>query len=725
MAVIQKIRERYAKWAGGFIAFALVGFILQDAFSGESNLRKMFDGDKTSVANVNGIKIDQKEYYEMTSEYMDLSELFRKGQPMTPEEQAQTRQQVLEQLVTEKLVQKDADKLGLQISEQEQKDMFYGPSPDPTVQQFFTILFGAQQFDPNMVKQFEQELKKGGTNAQQAEGLAKAGKQWDALKRFLVRNRVVQKYSTMIANATYSPKFMLTRNEEAGAMQAGVRYVKIPYSSMNDAEVKVTDADLTDYMKRHKAMYETTQPSRSIDYVVYDMAPDAQDTSKVLTSINKLRDEFAATTDNEKFVTRNSDDPFQDVYVTQKTFTSQYSDTIFKQPVGAIYGPYFEKGAYRLTKVTTKTTLPDSAKCRHILIKTADQGKPTLDSTIAKARIDSIAAAIAGGADFKAMVTKYSDDEGSKTTGGEYTFTLQQRASISKEFGDAIFDGKPGEKKVVHVSNSQYAGYHYIEVLEQKAMVTAAKLAIVSKELITSSRSSNAVFGKANQFAGNNNTAKAFDEAIKKQGLNKREAENIKGGDFVIPGLGPARELIRWVYAAKEGDVSNPIQLEKRYIVAKVSAIKNEGMPTLTAGLRAQIEGLVKAEMKGNKLAEKYKSAGSLEAIAQASGQQVLVADTLKGGQSFAEGIGYEPKVMGYIFSDKLQTGKMSPALKGREALYFVVLTRRNTVQTAPNPMMMMQQQQEAMQTKNYVGQMISEALRRNGTVKYNPKNIN
>lgn len=722
MAVIQKIRERYAKLAGFVIALALVAFIVSEGING--SFGNLADRD-ASVAKVNGEKIEQKEYYEMTQEYMGLSEVFRKGQPMTPDEQAQTRQQVLEQLITEKLIQKEAEKLGLQVSAQEQKDMFYGPNPDPTVQQFPYFAGQNGQFDPMMIKQFEQAVKKGGTSAQESEFLAKAGQQWDALKRFLVRSRLVQKYTALIANATYVPKFMLTRNTQDGAMQAGIRYVKIPFTSVNDGEVKVTDADLTDYMTRHKAMYDITQPSRSIDYVVYEMAPDPQDTAKVVTAINKLRNEFGLVTDNEKFVTRNSDDPYQDAYVTKASFASQNADSIFSLPVGGVYGPYFENNEYKLTKVVSKTMLPDSVKCRHILIKTADQGKPTLDSSIAKARIDSIQQAIASGADFKGMVEKYSDDDGSKATGGEYTFTLPQRSSISKEFGDVIFDGKPGEKKVVHVSNGAYSGYHYIEVLEQKDMVVAAKLATVSKELITSSRSSNAVFGKANQFAGNNNTAKAFDEAIKKQGLSKREAENIKGGDFVIAGLGPARELIRWVYDAKENEVSNPIQLDKRYIVAKITAIKEKGLPTLTPSLRAQVEGMVKAEKKGKMLADKYKAATSLEAIAQASGQLVQTADSLKGGQSFAEGIGYEPKVMGYIFSNNLQVGKMSPALKGREAVYFLTLTSRNTLPVTPNPMMEQQQAMEASQTKNYVGQMITEALRRNGTVTYNPKNIN
>jgi len=408
-----------------------------------------------------------------------------------------------------------------------------------------------------------------------------------------------------------------------------------------------------------------------------------------------------------------------------------YADSIFSQPVGAVYGPYFETGSYRLVKVIAKATLPDSVKCRHIMIRTSEQGKPILDSNIAKARIDSIANAIAGGADFKALAVKYTNDEASKATGGEYDFTLAQRPSltrdISKEFGDFVFEGKPGERKVIRVNNPGYSSYHLVEVVSQKDMVSAVKLANISKSLITSSRSSNAILSKANKFAGMSGNGKAFDENVKKDNLNLHVGEDIKAGDFVIQNLGAARELIVWAYNAKEGDVSNPIQLDKRYVVAKLSAIQDAGLRKLTPSVRATIEGIVKADKKAKMIADKYKASQTVDAVAQTAAQQVMVADSVKANASFVQAIGYEPKVLGYAFNEGLKLNALSPAIQGRDGVFYISVTRRDNIPVAPGDQMAMEQQtrMEAMQVKNYIGSMLTEALKKGNKITYNAKNIN
>jgi len=718
MAVIQKIRERYAKLAGFVIGLALVAFIISEGING--SFGSMF-GKDMSVAKVDGKGIDGKDYYDAVQEYQSLTELYRKGQPVKDEELAQLRQGVLDQLVMEKLVEKEAKKLGLVVSEQEEKDMFYGPNPDPTVQQFPYFAGQNGMFDPQNVKNFEREVKKAGT-----EEAARAAEQWNALKKFLVRQKLVQKYNMLIANSAYTPKYMLARNAKEGADMANVRFVKIPFTTIDDAATPVTDQDITAYMNSHKSQYTAIQPTRSIDYVVYDVTPDADDTAKSKNSLLKIRGDFATATDNEKFVNRNSDEQYVDAYVTRKTYMSPFSDSIFNQPVGSVYGPYFNNGSYTLTKIVAKTTLPDSVKWRHILIKTEEQGKSILDSNVAKARIDSIATAIAGGADFKEMVNRYSEDDGSKATGGEYDFTLQQRATLPKELGDAIYEGRTGEKKVLRIANGGYAAYHIVEVLSQKDMVSAYKLAEISKSLITSSRSSNAILARANKFAGTNATAQAFDATVKKEGLNMRVAEDIKAGDFTIQGLGAARDLIQWAYNAKEGAVSDPIQLDNRYVVAKLSAIQQPGLRKLNANMRAQIEGLVKAEKKGKQIADKYKAMQSLDAIAQASTQPVQVADSIKGNASFAPAIGYEPKVVGYAFNEGLKPNAISPALIGKDGVFFISVTGRTqgTVSETEKAMQQQQAQMESAQAKNYLNSMLVEALKKNSEITFNAKNI-
>src|SRR5690606_22283456 len=142
---------------------------------------------------------------------------------------------------------------------------------------------------------------------------------------------------------------------------------------------------------------------------------------------------------------------------------SQHADSLVVLDNGEISGPFLENGNYVLARMMEKRIMPDSVKVRHILIRTADQGRPTLADSTAKNRIDSIAGAIRRGADFNEMVIAYSDDEGSKQTGGEYDFSSSQFAGISQEFAEVAFYGTAGDKKVVKVDNPAYSGYHYIE----------------------------------------------------------------------------------------------------------------------------------------------------------------------------------------------------------------------------------------------------------------------
>lgn len=329
------------------------------------------------------------------------------------------------------------------------------------------------------------------------------------------------------------------------------------------------------------------------------------------------------------------------------------------------------------------------------------------------------------GADFNAVAAKYSEDDGSKNNGGEYTFTLQQKPGISKEFGDFIFDGKVGEKKTVKVENSAYAGYHYIEILDQKGVQTAAKLATVSKSLFAGDNTVNAVYAKANEFAGKNSTGKAFDEAIKKENLNKRVGDNIKESDFVIPGIGSSREIIRWVYDAKVDDVSPVFQLDGRYIVAKLSGIQEKGLMKLNPTIRPAIENIVRTQKKGQMIADKYKSMNNLDAIASASAQPAKQIDSFNISLQFISDLGYEPKVAGYTFYQGFKPNTMSPAIKGMDGVFFVNLLQRTTINVPVDPAMEAQKKMMAeSQYRQQASQQVMEMLRKKADIKYSVKNI-
>lgn len=715
MSIIQSLRNKYAKIVGFLIALSLVGFIFMDA---GSNLKRMFSGSEY-VAEINGDKIDPKNYSIRINELETLYSMM--GNDLDDNTKAQIHTTVLNEMMYEKLIQDQIDDLGLTLTKEEQKELITGTNPHPLVLQFpYFKNPQTGQFDPQALMAFEQ--KKIDMSNQQA---AKAMEQWEMMKSYIKRQALFQKYSSLISGAAYYPKFLADKMTKEMATFASIRYVKIPFTTVNDNDVKVTDAEINEYIKKHEAQYKIEDPTRSIEYVSFDVNPSKEDTATVLKAISQLKNEFTTTTDNENFVNRNSEEPYTGIFVSKKTYLSPFSDSILNNPVGAVYGPYFEKGYYKLTKVLERTTLPDSVKVRHILVKTKDRGAEVLSDSAAKKRIDSAMLAANSGVDFAKLVTQYSDDEGSKTKGGEYEFTLAQRPQISKEFGDFIFEGKAGEKKIVKVDNDNYAGYHYIEIISQKDVQPVVKLATISKPLFASPETENMVYAKANEFAGKNTTSKAFDETIKKQNLNKLVAENVKVNDFMIPGIGNSREVIRWMYDANKGDISPVFNLDGRYIIAKLNTIHDKGLMQLDESNRPMLEAQVKAEKKAKLIADKYKGQ-NVDAIAQASTQPIQPLDSFNAASNYLPNLGYEPKVVGYSFFDGFKPNTTSPAIKGTDGVFFISLVNRMENTNAKADPMQQQQQtlMQTMQLKNSINNSLQQTLLRNAEIKYSAKNL-
>ncbi len=716
MSVIQKIRNKYAKLAGFIIALALVGFILMDAAS--SRFGNFFGNDQ-SVVKVNGEKIDSRDYSQRVKEYEALYNYSSQGRSLDEATRAQINDQALNELINEKLIAEQSEKLGLDFTKEEEKDIIYGAAPDPVVQQYkWFVNPDTKMFDPQRVKAFEQQID-------QVDPTGKTREEWEAIKNYVLRNRLARKYNALLNNFVYTPKFLLDRQVKEQNELASINYVKVPFASINDNDIKVTDEELVSYMKEHKALYTIDYPTRSIEYVSFDVLPSAEDTARALGALQQLKDEFTTTTDAQSMVNRNSDDPYNDVYVNKGSFMSMYADSIFRLSTGEVYGPYFENNAYKLTKVLDKKMMPDSVRSRHILIKTQQNRQLVMDDSAAKLKLDSAIAALKSGMPFGEVVKKYSDDEGSVNTAGEYTFTLQQRPQLSKEFGDFVFEGRPGETKVVKVENDGYAGYHYIEILDQKGTQPAVKLATITKGLYAGDNTQNAVYAKATEFAGKNNTSKAFDEAVKNENLNKRIGENVKINDFMISGLGSAREIIRWMYDANVGDVSSVFALDGRYVVAKLSGKQDEGLMKLDANMRPSIESAVKAEKKAEKIKEKYKSVNSLDAIAQQAGQQKAEVDSFNASNSFVGNIGFEPKVVGYTFYKGFNPNTVSPGIKGQDGvIYISVINRWTRPSTQDEGVRKQQAAMAEMQLKNTLSSSIQEQLKKWADVEYNSKNL-
>jgi peptidyl-prolyl cis-trans isomerase D len=383
MSIIQKIRDKAAWIIIAAIAIALIAFIVQDAFQNQS----MFRSNQTVLGRVGGKRIDAADFEDRFKQ--TEAQYTSQGYPMNEGMRQNIREALWNEYVDDAIMSERYNDLGIQITDKELSDILFGANPPQELRQQFTDP-NTGFYDASMANQQIQALKK-----QKNTPMYKSF--FEQYVPGLKKGRQKEKYMALLANTTYVPKWMVEKNNADNSQKAAISFVNIPYSTISDSAVKVTDEEILTYVKNHKEEYKQEE-SRGIEYVTFNAAPSKADSQEVYNQVVTLKDEFAATTDPAAFMLRTSSEtPFYDAFVLKSKMQVSVSDTIQKLSENEIYGPYLDGGNYVLAKMIAKRSVPDSVKSRHILIKFSDRGRPIREDSVAKKLIDSIVTAIARG----------------------------------------------------------------------------------------------------------------------------------------------------------------------------------------------------------------------------------------------------------------------------------------------------------------------------------------
>ncbi|HEY4061840.1 MAG TPA: peptidylprolyl isomerase [Puia sp.] len=708
MSIIQVIREKAAWLVFGLIALSLVGFLLMDAFVGRS---KLFGNRSTVVGTINGEKIEYNDFQKQVSDQEDRYK--QQGYPVNEGMQQNIRESVWKQMIEDAIVTDDVTTLGLDVSDKEVNDMLVGPNAIPDIKQAFTDPKTGQfdaQAAANQINQLRNIYKS---------GAKKADKNFEGARRFfeesvpqIIRMRLREKYTALLANSSYVPKWMIEKMNADNTQLAAISYVNTPYFSIPDSSVKVSDGEIEDYVNQHKEQYKQEE-SRSIAYVTFDAAPSSGDSAKLRQLLTDLTKEFAASANPEAFLARvGTEQPYFDGYIGKSRIQVPNKDSIFALAKGATFGPYQDAGNYTVAKLIDVKTLPDSVRARHILVATVDprSGQPLMDDSTGKKKIDSIKNLIEHGARFDSIAAKLSDDPGSKEKGGDLGYFTADK--MVKEFADFCFNGKTGEKKIV---KSQF-GYHYIEILDQKSFEPAYKVAYLSRKIETSAETDQAASGMASQFAGESRDAKSFDDNVQKDHLQKLLAPDIQPAEFAIPGLGPNRQLVRWIYDAELGNVSEPFTVGDKYVVATLTEINKAGTMT-AAKARNLVEPILRNRKKADLIMKKLGTPASLDAASASSGQPIMHADSILFSSPFIPNTGQEAKVVGSAFNKSLAGKPASPPIPGNGGV-FVIKVENVSAISNPNADLQQQRFMQEQQQRSRISYGLVDALRKQATIK-------
>lgn len=671
MSIIQTIRDR-AWIIVAAIAIALIAFIVQDAFQGGGGMG-LFGGQSTLIGKVDGKKI---EIADFDAKYKQIEENYQaqyqaQGMSIDDNMRNSIREQLWNQYVEEAVLSDDYEAIGLKVTPAERSDMLYGSNPPQQLRQAFTDSTG--NYNAALAYQRINEIKKGTPQYDQF---------WGQFIPELEKARMRDKFTALLGKSAYVPKWMVEKTNTENSQRSNISVVQVPYASISDSAIKVTDEDIKKYLNEHSKMFQQ-EATRGISYIMFDAGPSKTDSQEIYTQLENLKDSFATAQDAQTFlVSNNSEMPYLDGFVPGSKILMENADTLRKLPVGAIYGPYLDGSNYVMAKKIDQRSMPDSVSVRHILIKIRDQEKGQIRTdSAAKKLIDSIVNAYRAGTPFDTLASKLSEDGGSNQKGGKYEFPYTEQ--LSKEFYDVCFFGNTGDKKTIKVDNANYTGYHYMEVLNQKHVEQAYKIAYFARPIEPADQTVNSANGLASQFVAESRTYQQFEANAKKRNLNVFNAPDIKPLDNMVMGVGASRELVKWIYKADKGDVAEtPFMLGDKFVVPVLTQIYEKGIMAVEKA-RPMVETRVRNEKKAEQIVKKIGNATTLEAVAQATGQTVLKIDSLAFNSTFVPQIGMEMKLLGAAFNPNFQN-KISAPIKGESGVFVVKV---ENISAVPNPL--------------------------------------
>lgn len=653
MSLINKIRER-SGLAVGVIAVSLLLFIVgSDLLGGRSML---FGGNNQEIGKIDGKAIDAQEFNARVDV---LREQFAQqaGRQPSEEDMPQIREQAWNQLLFEIAYQKEFDKLGLQVTPDELVDMVQGTNISPAVRQAFTNP-QTGVFDKNQVISYLKGLRSLPAQQQAA---------WASFEKNLASDRLREKYEGMMRLSIYTTTAEAKKEYEAQNTKADLKYLFVPYYTVNDTTVKVTDGQLQDYLNAHKAEYPG-QDSRTFQYVTFSIAPSKDDSAALYTQIKQMARQLGAATSDSSFARLNSDVPLP-LYQTAGEMPVQLQSALPTFAPGGIYGPFRVDNTYYIYKFSgTKRDTSFTARASHILIR------PTAKTDSAKAearrKAEDLLKQIQGGASFEALAQSNSAD-GSAAKGGDLGY-FKNTGQMVKPFEQAVF-GANSVGLIPRLIETDF-GFHIIKVTSAKTNLLY-RLVGIGKTLTASTATNDEALRRAEQFAAASPGKDAFFETAKKdKSLVLASADHVAENATSVNALNDARQLVRWAFDDKTAmnSVSAPFQIGDQWVVAVLTNKTVKDNVTID-DYREELTAKVRNRLKAEQIIAKLGNAtGLLDAVAQKYGAGALIetAPDVNLATGFLRSAGVDPVGLGKGFG--LKVGKRSKPFAGETGVLII-----------------------------------------------------
>ena len=618
MAVLETIRVKFGILITVLIAVALLSFIIDPSTlqSVSSSMSSKYD-----VGEIDGKSVSYMDFQADVDKFTAINEIVTGSSVQNEQQQIQVRNAAWQSLVDKYLFVKNAKKAGLNVGEEEMLAIISGEMDSPVFTQNPAFCDENGNFSKEMLLDFISYLNSDET------GRLKL--YWDYLQESAMTQQFYAKYMSLFTQSNITNPLMLTEKIAENNNTFDVEFVMVPYSYPKDTTIVVSDKEIKAYYDAHKKFYKQ-QASRDIEYVVFEVVPSAEDIAAANQALIDVYDEFKAAENMKSFLLANSDRQFDNHWYKAgelNTVAKVVNDYVFDKNA-SVSEVLSEDNKFYAVRVLETANVPEQ-----VYVKYVPAASENVDSLLNVAEAQWIP----------------------QTPGFE-----------------DVMVAKKGSKVTVN-------GLVF-QVLDTKDPVERKKVAILEKGAVAGKETVNGFYAKANTLATKSaGKYENFQKALAEEGLYAHPVNKMLESADRLGSVENTKEVTRWAFEAKEGQVSNIITVNNNYfIIAALKGIHKEGY-TPVAEVSSQISNLLYNQKAGEKkaaeVAEKIAGLEDLAAVAEALGKTVSTKEGVAFSSLTSQGL--DPKFIGA--ASVAEDGKVCGPVVGNVGVYVYKVTGRDT----------------------------------------------
>ena len=668
MAALGKIRKR------GMILISIIGlglfaFIAEEGFRSCEASR---NDQRQQVGKVLGEKVNVQDFQKLIDEYTEVIKMQQGVDNLNEMQMNQVKDMVWQTYIQTKVVEDEAKKIGLTVTDAELQNIL-AEGTNPMLMQTPFVNRQTGRFDVNSLKKFIADYKTQQTaNPQMAAQYQTLYKYWTFIERTLRQQILAQKYQSLLAGCILSNPVEAKLSYKEENEESSIQLATFAYSTIDDSKIKVQDADLKAKYDELKERFKQNVESRDIKYVTVRVEPSPADRAELQQTFKKYTTDLAAASEPANVVRKSTSlVNYLGIPVVKTAYPNDIADKLDSMAVGQTYGPFETKmdNSMNVVKLISKQLLPDSVQYRQIQVI----GKTPAE---AQKRADSIYTALNAGAAFETIAKKYGQ------SGGEvWMTTAQYQNAPSLDADTKTYIGTLNNSGVDELKNVKIGqGNLIVQVVDRRAMINKYTAAVIKKSIDFSKDTYSTAYNKFSSFVSANQTPESIQKNAKSSGYTVQEAKDITTSTHTLVGINATREAMKWLFDAKEGEISPMYECgnNDQLLLVVLDKIHPKGYRSYDD---PQVKEFLKAEVLRDKKAEqlmaKAKDVKNI-AAAQAKGAKVDAVNQITfAAPVFVMSVGAsEPALSGAVAATA--KGKFSSKpVKGNAGVYVFEATGR------------------------------------------------